>query len=238
MHKGYIFPIDIVNSLEKINKELKSQALLATHVSKLKDTYEKIHNGYIDLTIDNSAKIPYYVQISTISSELPQVKVLKKNTSSISKPSLKSRVVKSKQLKQFNSSLVDILEAIKKADSIEEVNIVEAIRNPNFRFTTPDHPELSLLVSDVLSIAIKFGNEIKPEIQQLGTKAIKKNANEFAKEMFPVIQNLKRDHCIDTFRETVDLLNMKKIKTARGGKWHLGTYQKLVERWKSLGYNL
>lgn len=229
--------IPVSSSLsESINNKIntyKKQIDCEGRINEVLKYYESFEDNY-NITLDSKIKIPYCNQISTILTELPEVKALKEQKK-ISYP--KPIFTTPEEPYPFRSSLVQVLEAIKTQEPIEGINLLESIKNSSFSFTTNDSPELSSLVSEILSIAIKFGDTFKPEIQDLGRQAVKDNADDFAKELFPVVQKIKREHHVESFRETIDLLNMKKINTARGGKWHMSTYQNLVKRWKKLGYN-
>ena len=60
-------------------------------------------------------------------------------------------------------------------------------------------------------------------------KENKAEADNFARDMMPVIREL-RESGIKSVRATVEALNDRGIQTARGGSWHVPTVQRLLKR--------
>lgn len=144
----------------------------------------------------------------------------------------------------FRRSTVDqILDAIISNESIEGVDITARMQQHNFRFMNTTNPDHSLKVSHALATFLK--NSRAMDIQKTSAEGVKKrneNADDFAKNMFNVIEKVKKEEKISSYRDTVEALNKKKIPTYNDtGKgevtkeWHISTLQKLVVRWKNLG---
>lgn len=64
--------------------------------------------------------------------------------------------------------------------------------------------------------------------------AIKGNADSFALDLLPVIDDIQRDGSKSLAKIAVEL-NSRHIQTARGGKWHASSVWNLVERLKTIG---
>lgn len=80
----------------------------------------------------------------------------------------------------------------------------------------------------------KLGNPSNPgkislkKAQAMGAKTNKNNADAFAAKVLPIIQTFQRQRL--SMRQIVGELNARNVQTARGGRWHLGTLQKVLDR--------
>lgn len=134
------------------------------------------------------------------------------------------------------ASLDEVVDAIATGRLVENISILEKVKSSDFLFTTKDQPELSLKVSKALAKVRKEDRTLDPEISEMGRLKSKENAYEFARQMYEIVQKIKAEEQITTYRETVAALNKHQIPTGRGGDWHLKTLQNLNKRWKELGF--
>jgi hypothetical protein len=143
-----------------------------------------------------------------------------------------------------------VIEVTTSQGVVEKINIAEELKDPNFRFLAKNAPNSSKLLSDAFSAHTEF---IRSSfVGDMANKSVQKrveNADEFAVRMFNLIEQLKREEGISTYRDTVKVLNDKKVPTYRSGnmkengkdmitqkgEWHLSTLQNLHKRWKELG---
>ncbi|WP_375444361.1 hypothetical protein [uncultured Fibrella sp.] len=141
------------------------------------------------------------------------------------------------------ATLDDVLDAIVNNKIIERTNITERMQEPNFRFVTAFDPDHSLKVSHALSAFLKhYKSHEASRASVSGVKQRQSNADEFAINMYHIVEAIKEEQQISSYRDVVQALNEAKIDTyqkqdSKGGRrsWHLSTLQKLTKRWQELG---
>ncbi|MCK8491778.1 recombinase family protein [Spirosoma sp. RP8] len=137
---------------------------------------------------------------------------------------------------EFNRSAEEILLSIISDKKIEGIDLAEAMQNPDFRFKSTIDPELSASISEAFAVLLK---KVRLTTGRIGAakankKRIKK-ADEYAVRMYEVINNIKQETGVSTFRATVEQLTQRGIDTPNGGKWSTNTLQDLQKRWRNLG---
>lgn len=131
-----------------------------------------------------------------------------------------------------------VLEAIKKKTEIDNVDIAAKVQSYSFRFYTKDYPLLSLETSNAIAETVKDIKTPSPQFSAMGRQKRTENADEYARRMYTLIDELKTKEKISSFRQTVKALNKKKVPTPLAGKeWHVSTLQNLEKRWQELGLN-
>jgi DNA invertase Pin-like site-specific DNA recombinase len=79
---------------------------------------------------------------------------------------------------------------------------------------------------------VKLGNPRNlTEISVAGRQAQRVEADRFAGEIAPLIENIRAAGVI-TLRAIADELNRRSVKTQRGGSWHAGTVNAILQRIK------
>ena len=68
-----------------------------------------------------------------------------------------------------------------------------------------------------------------PEAQAMGVTALKGAADEFARNVLPIVRQLQASGIV-TVRAIAEALNARNIRTARGGEWHGSTVRNLLAR--------
>lgn len=133
---------------------------------------------------------------------------------------------------EFHESAGEIFEAILNKKKIGGIDIMQEVKNPDFRFTSAVEPELVSVVSDLIAAVLKelyLGNITKARQQ----RAV--DADNYARRIYPVITELQNQENIHSFRKTVKLLTERDIPTPNGGKWSTNTLQDLYSRCRKLG---
>lgn len=194
--------------------------------SKL-DCYEKIKN---DTPLTNNEKL-YNKHIKNVALEENRIRRRLMLDDKLAKK-IRDRELIFHIFKE--QSLDNVLDAIKNKAQIEEIDISEEIKNPLFRFITPDSQSLSFKVSEVISTIYTETRRLSPEIAELGRQKNKENADEFARNMYDIINSIQQKENVSSYRETVRVLNKKNVPTSKGGQWHTKTLQDLKKRWIEL----
>ena len=136
----------------------------------------------------------------------------------------------------YHASVEDIINSITNGESVDGINILERMQDPRFRFISASNPNYSLQISHAFAKAIAVNKSVSnKKASQVGVKKRQQNADEFAKNMKEVIDNVKTESNITTYKDTVEALNKKGIASYRGKKWHIRTLQDLYKRWEALG---
>ena len=144
----------------------------------------------------------------------------------------------------IEASIREILDALQFRTVIGGINLHEEVKNPDFRFVSSMSPDESQKLSAVLARFIQeskidgFNEGVKMGSMRAVGAAVKKrqeNADDFAKNMFSIVQEMKTVHGVETMRETVATLNENEIKSPRGGQWNLSSLQLMQKRWEKLG---
>jgi DNA invertase Pin-like site-specific DNA recombinase len=79
---------------------------------------------------------------------------------------------------------------------------------------------------------VKLGNPRNlTEISVAGRQAQRVEADRFAGEIAPLIENI-RAAGVTALRAIADELNRRSVKTQRGGSWHAGTVNAILQRTK------
>lgn len=134
------------------------------------------------------------------------------------------------------ANLEDVLQAIEDSGIIEDINILEKMKNPKFRFLTNDAEDFSYRISKTITSAFQLGRKtIDPKVQVLGNQKAIKKANDFAMDVFDKMKNLNLDIEEKSLREIANLFNENKISAKQGGEWKAETIKSLKERWLKLG---
>lgn len=147
------------------------------------------------------------------------------------------------QCKREKTSLV-----IAKLDRLaRNVAFISNLMESKVDFFAVDMPEASRLTIHILAAVAEHEREQISERTKSALKACKargvklgqtgkirakenkKKAQDFALTLNPVIEEL-RGEGIRTVREICNELNLRKIPTARGGRWHLPTVHNLLKR--------
>ncbi len=168
--------------------------------------------------------------------EKPRLDLIERGYGSNGK-ALRERTLKEKleeagyKVDVFSSSVLQLVTAILQKEPVEGVNLAEKIQHPTYRFYTSADRDLSLGISHAFASVIQEARTLKGlDISQNAVRQLQENADEFARRTRDVIEAIKKEENISTYRETVEALNRRQIPTHRGGKWHLRTLQDLYKR--------
>lgn len=135
----------------------------------------------------------------------------------------------------FKSNTDEILNAIKERAILEGVDVFEFIQKKDSRFTSLNDKEHSFLISEVISDLLQSTKPLNSTTIGLGKEKRIQNADEHARNLFEILNNMDDIKGDISLRKIAKILNEKGISTARGGDWHVQTIQKLYERWEKLG---
>lgn len=143
---------------------------------------------------------------------------------------------KQKEIYEFSATIEEISLAIASKKPIEGINILKELQNPDYKFQIKNSPDLGTTFSEALVQAYNAGKSNTIAIAaQVSLDKRKNAANKFAIEMHPIIQKLRSEKKLITYKETIEALNKEGIKAPKGGKWAEGTLQAVYKRWKDLG---
>lgn len=175
--------------------------------------------------ISISGATPYRVPINTS-------KHIEEEVSTVS--TMEEALPASEDLKrhEFHESAIEIFEAILNKKKIGGVDIMQEVKNPDFRFTSAVEPELVSVVSDLIAAVLKeqyLSNMSKAREQRIT------DADDYARRIYPVITELQDQEKIYSYRKTIKLLTERNIETPKGGKWSISTLQDLYDRCRKLG---
>jgi len=223
------------NDLSTPSKEPNSSIPLIRRKNTTRTIEEtKSHELFIKEKFKNKTnnKRKPFKTISLTEEEAKLLKVVPRDKVDLKPPRIKLKV------HTFaNSSLNDVLDAINNRTDIEGIDIPEKLKDPNFIFRTLDNEELSMKFSKALSTIYQSGRTSNPQLGELGREKSKKNAENFAIQMYDIVKSIQEKGKLTTFRETIQALNENNIPSYRGGVWHLGTLHELNKRWEKLGYD-
>ncbi len=145
---------------------------------------------------------------------------------------------------KLSSSIDNIIDSIRSQTDIEGIPLHEKILDPNFRFVSSKNPAQSRDLSEAFALVVKlsrdngfvdgFSQGARKGTEAAVSKRVS-DADEFAKNIFSVVEKVKHDSGVSTIRGTVDKLNQKGIQSPNGGKWNKSSMQLLQKRWKELG---
>jgi DNA invertase Pin-like site-specific DNA recombinase len=77
---------------------------------------------------------------------------------------------------------------------------------------------------------VRLGNTRNPrEAAALGSRALTAEANAFAENVLPVIDSLRSAGIVD-LRGLAAALNVRGVRTARGGRWHISSVKNIIDR--------
>lgn len=210
--------------------------------SSERDRVAVIKNGKIEVT--DGIVINLDLPSQQISGDVKknQEKLKKQRRSKYKELDLSKNVSINNKPQEFTQSAKEILDAVINDETIGGIRIAESIMKPNFRFSSQISSELTATDLSEFAAALLAKSRsivVKKRIDKASQKRIEQ-AYKYAAKMYTVIEELKEKAGIKTLQETVDLLNVEKIQTAKGteaepGRWHIGTLQVLQKRWKELG---
>jgi hypothetical protein len=171
-----------------------------------------------------------------------EVNIVKEKTRQLQEKECKAKIVEMgiKDYHAFPNTITfrTVLEAIHKKTEIDNVDIAAKVQSYTFRFYTKDYPLLSLETSNAIAETVKEIKTPSPQFSAMGRQKRTENADEYARNMYKLIAELKTKEKISSFRQTVKALNKKKVPTPLSGKeWHVSTLQNLQKRWQELGLN-
>jgi hypothetical protein len=139
------------------------------------------------------------------------------------------------EVHEFSTSIDEVVAAITQKKNVEGVHLLKKIQDPKFRFVSLGDVENSLAISNSYAVIVEVSRTASlRKAHQAGLKKRQKTADEFAKTMRSIIEKLKDENSLSSYRSVVKALNDKRITTYRGGKWHVQTLQDLEKRWKDL----
>ncbi|MVM33427.1 hypothetical protein GO755_25545 [Spirosoma sp. HMF4905] len=139
-----------------------------------------------------------------------------------------------KKYRKFTLPTNEILEAIRNKKEIDGFNIANAVKNPKFRFYTSDSPLASLEISNTMASVIK---DIKDSniFMKRGRQKRQENADEYARNIHSIINEVTVHETFKSFREAANFLNDQKIPTPLNKRWQPRTLTLLNQRWEALG---
>lgn len=142
-----------------------------------------------------------------------------------------------KKLKEvvFHSTLNEIITAISENKPVEGIDLIHELQNPSFRFRIENDPAGYKLSEAFTKILTQSRSSAGKKGAKKSSAKRNESADEFAKEMYDVIEHMKAEAKVKTIRDTVHLLNLEGVKTPNGGKWRINTIQTLQKRWRELG---
>ncbi|RYC66968.1 hypothetical protein [Spirosoma sordidisoli] len=180
--------------------------------------------------------VELFIRAQTLNT-LYKINAIPPSLNLVIKPEINSLLDKSSEtsLREFESSTEAILNAIINGKTIEGVDIAESIQNPQFRFKSTKDPVISASMSEAFAILM---SRARSEAGKKGSAERNRKSDEFAANMYNVIQNMQVESGVTTLQATVDLLNERGVRTysgQEGSKWHLKTLQDLQKRWAKLG---
>lgn len=75
---------------------------------------------------------------------------------------------------------------------------------------------------------------LDPEISRMGREKRTQIADKFARQTIEIVNKLKAEEEISSYRDTLKMLNDKNVPTYSGGKWQMSTLCNLYKRCKKL----
>lgn len=137
----------------------------------------------------------------------------------------------------FEKSSDDLLQIIIDKAQIDGVNLSEKIQDPAFRFLSSlkGEVELSYKLSEALALTVSNAITVARKTPVLAAaKKRNQTADEFALQMHDIVEKIKVEDNVTTYRATVEALNKREISSYTGGKWHVKTLHELYARWNGI----
>lgn len=228
LESDYIKYNFVTNLFQERNKELEKDALINTNYDPDSALYWPSQSSKLSPTGEDFFNPDEKKYAKVFKEFLVKNEIEKSINDIIDRRQLKVHIFDKATLNQVLTSIIE--NAI-----IENLNVKELIKKPQFRFITKDNQKLSFIVSDAISVVYKDARSLSPETAELGRKKNRENADDYARNMLDVVKKIQQELNITSYRETVKALNERQVPTYRGGDWHLKTLQDLNKRWKDLG---